>query len=212
MRNNKPRDRTFTPKNRTAASKSAAKAQRNGRQAEDLLQSAGNVYERRMELVLCKRYEPHRRIGTATKGVFKAAMLGESGPDYSVWLPSGEAGFIEMKSRAGGRIPLSAVGGLQATMLDRAVRWGHLSFVIVRLDEEWYAIDWRLFTHETKRSLNHADLAERGSKIELEHGLPMFLPALLEARQKANNEDNPFKGELWETIARIHNGERSDDN
>lgn len=211
MRNNKPRDRTHVPKRRSAASKAAAKAQRNGRQAEDLLQAAGNVYERRSEALLCKRYEPHRRIGKATKGVFKASMLGESGPDYSIWLPSGSAGFIELKSRMGGRIPLAAVGGLQATMLDRAARWGQLAFVIVKLDQEWYAIDWRMFTHEKKRSLNHADLEERGSKIEIEHNLPMFLPALIEARQKANNENNPSTRELRDIITRLYDGERPDD-
>lgn len=206
------RDKTQAGKKRTksAASRAASAAQRNGRNAEDLLQSAGNIYERRGEALLCKRYEPHRRIGHAVKGVFRAAMMGESGPDYSIWLPSGEAGFIEMKSRKGGRIPLSAVKGLQRTMLDRAVRWGQLAFVVVRLDEEWYAIDWRRFTHETKRSLNQEDLAVRGALIEMKQGLPMFLPALIEAREKADGDEAATRG-VRGSIAPPGDGERSID-
>jgi hypothetical protein len=134
-------------------------------------------------------------------------MLGESGPDYSIWLPSGEGGFIEMKSRKGGRIPLSAVKGLQRTMLDRASRWGQLAFVVVRLDEEWYAIDWRRFTHETKRSLNQEDLAVRGAVIEMKQGLPMFLPALIEAREKADG-DEESTGRVRRSIAPECDGER----
>lgn len=137
-------------------------------------------------------------------------MMGESGPDYSIWLPSGEAGFIEMKSRKGGRIPLSAVKGLQRTMLDRAVRWGQLAFVIVRLDEEWYAIDWRRFTHETKRSLNQEDLAVRGALIEMKQGLPMFLPALIEAREKADGDEATIGG-VRGSLASPSDGERSID-
>lgn len=136
--------------------------------------------------------------------------MGESGPDYSIWLPSGEAGFIEMKSRKGGRIPLSAVKGLQRTMLDRAVRWGQLAFVIVRLDEEWYAIDWRRFTHETKRSLNQEDLAVRGALIEMKQGLPMFLPALIEAREKADGDEATIGG-VRGSLASPSDGERSID-
>jgi len=137
-------------------------------------------------------------------------MLGESGPDYSIWLPSGEAGFIEMKSRKGGRIPLSAVKGLQRTMLDKAARWGQLAFVIVRLDEEWYAIDWRRFTHETKRSLNQEDLAVRGALIEMKQGLPMFLPALIEAREKADGDEATIGG-VRGSLASPSDGERSID-
>ena len=71
--------------------------------------------------------------------------------------------------------------------LTRMSYWGHLALVLVRIAEAWYLIDYRAWTHETKRSLNAHDLEIQGVKVPLnEHGLPDFLEVLEDAVSAAD--------------------------
>jgi hypothetical protein len=159
-------------------------AQRTGVDAETLVESMGAEYK---DAVLRKRHEPYRRIGGAGKGgVFKAVNTGSSGPDFEIWLKDGRAGFIEVKSRKGSRVPLAAVGDAQALALQRCVEWGHLSFVLVRLDHEWFLVHYSAWTHHKKRSLNRTDLSVQGVQCAVDQlGRPDFLSVLSQAERAA---------------------------
>lgn len=159
-------------------------AQRTGVDAEQLVESMASEY---LTAQVRKRYEPYRRIGGVGKGgVFKAVNTGSSGPDFEVWLSNGRAGLIEVKSRKGTRVPLSAVGESQALALRRCVEWGHLAFVLVRLDHEWFLIHYSAWTHHKKRSLNRTDLSVQGAQCPTDaQGRPDFLSVMRDAERKA---------------------------
>lgn len=153
-------------------------AQRTGADAERLVEEQGIEYLRAKRGYVRKRYEPYRRIGgkAGPNNMFKAVPVGTSGPDFEVWLPDGRAGLVEVKSRKGTRVALSAIGDAQALTLRRMAEWGHLSFVLVRLDLEWYLVSFDAWTHEKKRSLNREDLALQGARCpEDADGRPDFL-------------------------------------
>lgn len=158
-------------------------AQRTGVDAEQLVESMASEY---LTAQVRKRYEPYRRIGGVGKGgVFKAVNTGSSGPDFEIWLSNGRAGLIEVKSRKGARMPLAAVGDAQALALQRCVEWGHLAFVLVRLDHEWFMVHYSAWTHHKKRSLNRTDLSEQGAQCPVDdRGRPDFL-AVLERAERA---------------------------
>jgi len=172
--------------NRTSAVN--REAQRSGANAEYLVEQIGVHYEARLRARVRKRYEPYKRVGGAGKnGLFKAVNIGASGPDFELWLSDGRAGLLEVKSRKGNRVTLSCVGEAQAMDLTRMSYWGHLALVLVRLVGEWYLIDYRAWTHETKRSLNAHDLEIQGVHVPLnEHALPDFLAVLDDAIRAAD--------------------------
>jgi penicillin-binding protein-related factor A (putative recombinase) len=158
-------------------------AQRTGADAERLVEEQGLQYLRDGVAVLRKRYEPYKRVGRAGKNnMFKAVPTGASGPDFELWLQDGRAGLIEVKSRKGARVSLSAVGDTQALALRRMSEWGHLAFVLVRLDHEWYLVSYEAWTHEKKRSLNKADLSVQGVRCPMDaQNKPDFLSVLDDA-------------------------------
>lgn len=155
-------------------------AQRSGANAEYLVEQMGVHYESRMIARVRKRHEPYRRVGGVGKGgMFKAVNTGSSGPDFELWLADGRAGLMEVKSRKANRVVLSSVGEAQALDLTRMSYWGHLALVLVRLVDEWYLVDYRAWTHATKRSLNAHDLGIQGVRVQLSaHGLPDYLDAI----------------------------------
>lgn len=165
------------------AQQARKEAQRTGADAERLVEEQGAVYLRDQRCFLRKRYEPYRRVGRAShNGVFKAINTGASGPDFEIWLADGRAGLIEVKSRKGSRMPLGAVGDTQALALRRMAQWGHLAFVLVRLDLEWFLISFEAWTHKRKRSLNRSDLLAQGAKCpEDSEGRPDFLSVIDDA-------------------------------
>jgi hypothetical protein len=152
-------------------------AQRTGADAERLVEEQGTEYLRSGACFLRKRYEPYRRIGRAgPNNAFRAVPIGASGPDFEIWLPDGRAGLIEVKSRKGTRVALSAVGDVQALTLRRMAEWGHLSFVLVRLNLEWFLVSFEAWTHKKKRSLNREDLMVQGALCDEDaEGRPDFL-------------------------------------
>tara|TARA_Y100000114_G_C11746230_1_gene321748 strand:- start:751 stop:1314 length:564 start_codon:yes stop_codon:yes gene_type:complete len=155
-------------------------AQQSGVNAEYLVEQRSVIYEAQMLARVRKRHEPYRRVGGVGKnGMFKAINTGASGCDFELWLSDGRAGMMEVKSRKAPRIQLSCVGDAQALDLTRLSHWGHLALVLVRLVDSWYLIDYRAWTHESKRSLNADDLAKQGARVDLdEHGHPMFIEAI----------------------------------
>jgi hypothetical protein len=158
-------------------------AQRTGADAERLVEERAALYLREKRGFVRKRYEPYRRIGKAgANNAFKAVPIGASGPDFEIWLPDGRAGLIEVKSRKGNRVPLSAVGDTQALALQRMAEWGHLAFVLVRLAGEWFLVSYAAWTHRSKRSLNRDDLLVQGARcVEDADGRPDFLSVIDDA-------------------------------
>ena len=162
-------------------------AQRTGADAEALVESIAQEYERAGRAHLRKRYEPYRRIGRVMKGgTFRAVNIGSSGPDFELWLSDGRAGLIEVKSRKAARVPLAAVGDAQSLALRRCAEWGHLALVLVRLEHEWFLLDFMAWTHHKKRSLNRTDLATQGIQCPVDAlGRPDFLSVLPTAQHRA---------------------------
>jgi len=147
---------------------------------------------------LRKRPEPYRRIGAAhANGHFTAAPLSKSGPDFDLALPDGRAGLVELKTRKGRRVPLKAVGPVQAEALKRRTAWRGFGVVIVCLWDEgvtarWWVVDWRRWEHAI--SLGHKSLSDQlldqiAVPCELLAGQrPDWLPALLRAHEGAIRE------------------------
>lgn len=161
-------------------------AQRSGANAEYLVEQMGLEYESQSLARIRKRHEPYKRVGGVKNGMFKAVNTGASGPDFEVWLSDGRAGLLEVKSRKGKRIPLSAIGGAQAHDLKQMLEWGHLALVLVRLEGEWYLLSFSAWTHETKRSLNAGDLVEQGVHLRTDdRGAPRFYEAIDTAVERA---------------------------
>ena len=171
------------------------KAKRAGESTEELVMQVGRMYLQHERAEIRKRPEPYRRIGGARpNGQFTAAPLSKSGPDFDVALPDGRAGLIEVKSRKGHRIPLSAVGDIQYQALARRVHWHGFGMILVMLWKEgqetrWWAIDCRRWNEAKKKgykSLSDQDLDLLGVRCELLVGhKPDWLPALLKADQEA---------------------------
>lgn len=178
----------YTRRSYTKQQRSNREAQRSGANAEYLVEQRAVIYEAKMVARVRKRHEPYRRVGGVGKnGLFKAVNTGASGCDFELWLSDGRAGMMEVKSRKAKRIQLGAVGDAQALDLTRLSHWGHLAFVLVRLVDSWYLVDYRAWTHESKRSLNEDDLSKQGAHVEIdEHGHPMFVEAIDRAIQQAN--------------------------
>jgi hypothetical protein len=161
-------------------------AQQSGANAEYLVEQAATLYATQGRANVRKRYEPYRRVGGVKEGLFKAVNIGASGPDFELWLDDGRAGLMEVKSRKGKRVQLGAVGGPQAEALERLSRWGHLALVLVRLAGAWYLVDFRAWTHASKRSLNEDDLERQGARVDITpHGFPDFLASIDLAQERA---------------------------
>lgn len=155
----------------------SSEAQRTGADAEKLVEEQSAQYLREGRAFVRKRYEPYKRLGRANaNNVFRAVPIGASGPDFEIWLSDGRAGLLEVKSRKGTRVSLSAVGDVQALTLRRMSEWGHLAFVLVRLDMEWFLVSYEAWTHRSKRSLSRADLERQGARCPQDaEGRPDFL-------------------------------------
>jgi hypothetical protein len=172
------------------------KAKKSGESAEDLVEQMGRLYLEEGRAELRKRPEPYRRIGAAkANGHFTAAPLSKSGPDFDLALPDGRAGLLELKTRKGKRIPLRAVGDVQAAALKRRVEWRGFGAVIICLWDEgvparWWVIDWRRWEQATKhgyKSLSDQDLDRVATPCSLGYALrPDWLPALLQAHEEAS--------------------------
>lgn len=185
--------REYTPQARrrypTKQQISNREAQRSGANAEYLVEQIGLKYESQMIARIRKRHEPYKRVGgVGRNGLFKAVNTGASGCDFEVWLNDGRAGLMEVKSRKATRVPLGAIGSTQACDLTRMTHWGHLALVLVRLCERWYLIDYRAWTHETKRSLNAEDLTTQGVALDTDElGSPLFIERIDEAIERATS-------------------------
>lgn len=121
-------------------------AKRNGQSSEEVVDSTARQLLALGIAEINKRYEPYKRVSSSNGSTtFKGVYLGKSGCDYEVFLRDGRAGHMEVKSREGARIELSAVDPLQAAQLTRRVTWGQLAWVLVRLSGEWFIVPWARF-------------------------------------------------------------------
>lgn len=178
------------------------KAKKSGESAEELIEQMGRIYLQEGLAELRKRPEPYRRIGAAqANGHFTAAPLSKSGPDFDLALPDGRAGLLELKTRKGHRIPLRAVGDVQASALKRRVAWGGFGAIIICLWNEdraarWWVIDWRCWEQaglHGYKSLSDQDLNLLATPCQLTHGQrPDWLPALLKAHENAMTDPWPL--------------------
>lgn len=172
------------------------RAKKMGESAEETILKMGQLYLSQGLAEVRKRPEPYRRIGAAkSNGQFTAAPLSKSGPDLDLALPDGRCGLLEVKSRKGHRVPLSAVGQVQDTSLKRRIEWNGFGIILVMLWKEgvapqWWAVDWRRWNHAKtlgKKSLSNKDLDYMAVACELLAGQkPHWLPAVLQAHQEAS--------------------------
>ena len=197
----RPDWRAFTEDQSSAAKKRRRaggwRAKKAGESAEELMMLVGQQYLKSNIAELRKRPEPYRRIGAAlTNGQFIAAPLAKSGPDFDLALPDGRSGLVELKSRKGRRVPLSAVGVIQGEALAHRIAWRGFGVVMVMLWNEgiearWWAVDWRRWCGAQRhgyKSLSDSDLDLLGVPCSLMIGArPDWLPALLRAHQEATD-------------------------
>ena len=202
----RPDWRAFTEDQGNAAKKRRRaggwRAKKAGESAEELMMLVVQHYLKANCAELRKRPEPYRRVGAAlSNGQFIAAPLAKSGPDFDLALPDGRSGLIELKSRKGKRVPLSAVGVVQGDALARRIAWRGFGIVMVMLWNEgvearWWAVDWRRWLEARQRgykSFSNEDLNRLGVPCPLMIGArPDWLPALLQADQEASEVDWPL--------------------
>lgn len=167
--------RTYTKKGLTGL-----KSKRAGQDAETLLEAQGDIYAQEGRARLWKRHEPYRRLGghSLKGGAFRAVYTGRAGCDYSLMLPGGRGGLLELKSRAGERIRIDAIDTLQSSELTQALQWGHLAYVVVRLGEDWFLIHWAEWHHPKRKSHSRTQLAQIGRSVPIVGGLPDILQCL----------------------------------
>ena len=134
--------RKFTTKKRTGKSLSGYKSKKNGQSAEDQVEQSAIHYRKTGEAEILKRYEPYKRVGGGAGGMFKAVYTGKSGCDYSIYLPDGRAGMIEVKSREADRVYISIIDELQRAQLERLYKWNQLALILVRVRGEWYLVSY----------------------------------------------------------------------
>ena len=171
------------------------RAKKVGESAEETIIQVGKTYLSQNLAEVRKRPEPYRRIGAAkSNGQFTAAPLCKSGPDLDLALPDGRCGLLEIKSRKGHRMPLSAVGQVQNDALKRRIEWNGFGIILVMLWKEgvtpkWWAIDWRRWNQAKVhgyKSLSIDDLDQVAIRCEMLTGhTPHWLPAVLQAHQEA---------------------------
>lgn len=170
--------RPLSQKYKTKAARQGKSAKVNGADAEAKVEEMAAEYLRHGRAEICKRYEPHKYVGRGN-GFFKAVYLGKSGCDFEVYLPDGRAGMLELKSRSGGRITKDALDPFQQAQLRRRMLWGHISKVLVRLDDEWIIVDYRRWHEGDRKSHNRDQLVALGDIVEIDaRGRPDFLSFL----------------------------------
>ena len=160
------------------AALSGLAAKRNGQSAEEAIDNTAIKLLQENKAEINKRYEPYKRVSSGAGSVFRGVYLGVSGCDYEIWLPDGRAGMLEVKSREGARIEISAVDDRQSSQLQRRMEWGQLAFVVVRLSGDWFLVPWSKWQRTDRKSHNLKQLQEIGTSLTLVDGC---LSNLLEA-------------------------------
>lgn len=154
---------------RTGRSLAGYTAKQNGKDAESLLDQTAEYYAGTGEALIYKRYEPYKRVSGGTTRVFKAVYAGKAGCDYSIWLPDGRAGMIEVKSRDATRIRIDALNDDQHKQLALMKQFNMLAYVLVRLNDQWYLIDYDKWLHPKRKSHNISQLQEIGTLLVVTH-------------------------------------------
>ncbi len=184
------------------------RAKKAGDSAENQVMLSGSFYLNEGRAEVKKRPEPYRRIGAAkTNGQFTAVPIAKSGPDFDICLPNGKAGLIEVKSRKGNRMPISAVGDAQRIALQRRVDWEGFGVILLMLWDfakvsQWWVIDIRRWDEAIRRgykSLRAEELdliAVRCPFILSSKGSPDYLDALLQAHQEASEHPWPIDRQI----------------
>lgn len=169
-----------TGKSYTTRGLAGLKSKRAGQDAETLLEAQGSVYAAGGRACLWKRHEPYKRLGgRPLKSGFRAVYTGKAGCDYHIILPNGRGGLLELKSRSGDRVRIDAVDELQTQELALASAWGHIAYVVVRLGEEWYTIQYEDWARSDRKSHSRAQLNEIGRRVPMHGGLPDILECIV---------------------------------
>jgi len=154
---------------RTGRSLAGYTAKQNGKDAESLLDKTAEYYASTGEALIYKRYEPYKRVSGGTTRVFKAVYAGKAGCDYSIWLPDGRAGMIEVKSRDSKRIRIDALNDDQHKQLAMMKQFNMLAYVLVRLSDRWFLIDYANWLHPKRKSHNTEQLQTIGNELKITH-------------------------------------------
>lgn len=122
---------------------------------------------------ICKRYEPYKRVSSGSGSTFRGTYLGKAGCDYEIHLLNGRSGHLEVKSREGERIELTAVDTTQTAQLKRRLEWGQLALVLVRLANVWVLVPFQRWLWDAdgklleRKSHNLRQLLEIGVQLEV---------------------------------------------
>ena len=94
---------------------------------------------------------------------------GKAGADYSIFLPTGKAGMIEVKSRDSDRISISAVSDDQVQQLRKLKEFNQLAYVLVRLKTRWFIVDFANWLRHDRKSHTALQLAQIGKECRITH-------------------------------------------
>ncbi len=181
------------------------RAKKAGDSAESQVMISAQYYFEKSLAEVKKRPEPYRRIGAAkSNGQFVAVPIAKSGPDFDICMPNGKSGLIEVKSRRGKRIPISAVGDAQISALLRRIQWQGYGTILVMLWDFgqptiWWSIDarrWQEASNKGYKSLRAQELDILGVRCEiLKHskGAPDYYSAMLKVHQDTD-------AQLWPMV------------
>ena len=159
--------RYFQNKTKSSRSIAGLKAKKNGQSAELLLNITAQHYATSGKALIYKRYEPYKRVSTGK--VFKAVYTGKAGADYSIFLPDGRAGMIEVKSRDSDRISISAVSEDQVQQLKKLKEFNQLAYILVRLKTRWFIVDFDQWLRHDRKSHTALQLAQIGKECKITH-------------------------------------------
>ena len=140
------------------------RSKKTGDYYERLVNRLSEYYLHRDLGMLKKRFEPYARVSKNLRNNrFLAVNTGASGADFEIFLSDGRSGLIELKYRASKMITLDALQEKQFDELSLLNRWGFIGMVLVCLspkgeEDQWFLIPIDQFRHDTKKSLNTADL------------------------------------------------------
>ena len=142
------------------------RAKRNGAIAEQVLSDTAKA----VPALIYKRYEPYKRVSKGGGKTFRAVYTEKSGCDYSIFLPDGRAGMIEVKSRQT-RINKSAIDETQHHQLLDLLSMGHLAYVLIFIEGEWVLVNYYKFISGPRKSYTLAQLLEIGVPLTVENGI-----------------------------------------
>lgn len=124
------------------------RARANGDAAETLFHAACEAYAVHGMASVFKRPTDYRVVRRLIKGGFACVPVTAGGCDYAGVMRGGRALLVEVKSSTSARMPIFARQGVamikpqQASQLSEWHDRGALCLVVVKVQDDWWAIHW----------------------------------------------------------------------